>query len=264
MVFGGLCVLSICGSTGIKEVHAAGASPEFEGWVQDDAQLLTEEEERALEEECERIAQAHQSGIYIVTTDDFGGGDIKDWQRQIFTEYELGADCGESGVMLAVSMAERDWGLVSFGRAQEAFTTYGRERIGEIILPDLSDGEFYDAFSGYTSLAEEYLTAAERGKPYTEEHRYREGLSIPVIILASFILSFLASLVIVLKWKSDMNTRVRQSGAGAYLKRGSFRLYSRSDQFLYHRVSRTKRQKENTSGSSGSMHSDHSGTSGKF
>lgn len=38
--------------------------------------------------------------------------------------------------MLAVSMAGRDWGLVGFGTAQEAFSVYGRELIRERILDD--------------------------------------------------------------------------------------------------------------------------------
>ena len=128
------------GAIGTAEVSAAGTVPEFTGWVQDDASLLSSEEEDALEKECARVSEVHGMGVYIVTTQDFGGGDIKNWQRQIFTEYGLGADCADSGVMLAISMAARDWGLVGFGEAQGAFTTYGRERMGELILDDLSDG----------------------------------------------------------------------------------------------------------------------------
>lgn len=257
-------ILGICISPGLQEAHASGLSPEFAGWVQDDAFLLSDDEEERLEEECERIYEEHGTGVYIVTTDNFGGGDIKEWQRQVFRTYELGSSCGGNGVMLAVSMAERDWGLVSFGTAQDAFTTYGRERIGEMILDDLSEGEFYDAFSRYLSISADYLTAAEEGDPYTQEHKYGEGWRIPVIIGAAFILSLAVSLIIVMSWKKSMNTRVRQSGAMVYLREGSFRLYNQTDQFLYHHVSRTKRQKQESSGGGGSMHSDHSGTSGKF
>lgn len=257
-------ILGIYMNPEMKEVYAGGLGAEFEGWVQDEAFLLTDDEEQKLETECERIFREHGTGAYVVTTGDFGGGDIKNWQRQIFEAYELDTACGGDGVMLAVSMAERDWGLVAFGTAQEAFSTYGRERIGELILDDLSDGEFYDAFSRYLSLADDYLTAAEEGEPYTEEHRYGEGWKIPAIIAAAFILSLAVSLAVVLSWKKSMNTRVRQSGAMAYLKEGSFHLYQQTDQFLYHHVSRTKRQKQSSSGSSGGMHSDHSGTSGKF
>lgn len=241
-----------------------GAEMWFDGWVQDDAGLLTSDEEDALEAECGRLFQIHGTGVYIVTTPNFGGGDIKDWQRQVFSQYGLGADSAGSGVMLAISMAERDWGLVGFGSAQEAFSTYARERLGSLILDDLSDGEFYEAFSGYLSIADDYLSAAEEGKPYTEQHRYREGWRFPVIFGVSFLLSLGVSAAVVIVWRKGMNTRVRQEGAMEYLKAGSFHLSNQSDLFLYHTVSRTKRPENNSSGGSGSMHSDSSGTSGKF
>ncbi len=236
----------------------------FDGWVQDDAGLLTAEEEEALETECGHLFQAHDTGVYIITTPDFGGGDIKDWQRQIFSQYDLGADSDGSGVMLAISMAERDWGLVGFGAAQEAFSTYARERLGSLILDDLSDGKFYEAFSGYLSIADDYLSAAEEEKPYTEQHRYREGWRFPVIFGVSFLLSLGISAAVVVSWKKGMNTRVRQKGAMEYLKAGSFYLSNQSDLFLYHTVSRTPRPKSDSSDGGGSMHSDSSGTSGKF
>lgn len=257
-----LLVSLICLNAG--SILAAGAETQFDGWVQDDAGLLAADEEEALETECRRLFQTYGTGVYIVTTPNFGGGDIKDWQRRIFSQYDLGADSAGSGVMLAISMAERDWGLVGFGSAQEAFSTYARERLGSLILDDLSDGEFYEAFSGYLSIADDYLKAAENGKPYTEQHRYREGWRFPVIFGVSFLLSLGISVAVVMVWKKGMNTRVRQNGAMEYLKSGSFYLSNQSDLFLYHTVSRTKRPKNNSSGGSGSMRSDSSGTSGKF
>lgn len=245
-------------------VDTAARESHFDGWVQDDAGLLTMDEEKALESECRRLYKIYGTGVYIVTTPNFGRGDIKDWQRRIFSQYDLGADCGGSGVMLAISMAERDWGLVGFGSAQEAFSTYARERLGNLILDDLSDGEFYNAFSGYLSIADDYLSAAEEGKPYTEQHRYREGWRFPVIFGAAFLLSLGISAAVVLAWKKGMNTRVRQTGAMEYLKAGSFYLSKKSDLFLYHTVSRTKKPEQKSSGGSGGMRSDRSGTSGKF
>lgn len=249
---------------GSVEDDTTDSEPYFDGWVQDDAGLLTMEEEEALEEECERLFQTHDTGVYIITTPNFGGGDIKDWQRKIFSQYDLGADSAGSGVMLAISMAERDWGLVGFGTAQEAFSTYARERLGSLILDDLSEGEFYKAFSGYLSIADDCLSAAEEGNPYTEQHRYREGWRFPVIFGVSFLLSLGISAAVVLTWKKGMNTRVRQKGAMEYLKEGSFYLSNKSDLFLYHTVNRTKRPKQDSSSGSSGMHSDHSGTSGKF
>lgn len=271
-----LLICLFCWSKGeMPEIYAAASEGQvqeyttdtaagFEGWVQDDAGLLTVQEESDLESGCERLFHEYSTGVYIVTTPDFGGGDIKNWQRQVFSEYNLGAYSEGSGVMLAISMAERDWGLVGFGTAQEAFSTYGRERLGNLILDDLSEGDFYEAFTKYLSIADDYLLAAEKGSPYTEKHRYGEGWRIPLIIGVSFLLSLGVSVGVVMSWKNGMNTRVRQNGAMDYLKAGSFYLSHQSDLFLYHTVKRTHRPKNNSSGGGGGMHSDSSGTSGKF
>lgn len=251
------CVVLFSSAVPSGVVEAEGGT-----WVMDGAGLLTDEEEETLNAVCEQICEEHGISAPIITTGNFGGGDIKDWQRKIFREYDLGVGEDGSGILLAVSMAERDWGIVTFGSAQEAFTTYGREKIGAQVVDYLSDGEYYEAFSTYLRLVDEFLTEAENGEPYSESHRYQEGWRIPLIVAVSFVISLIISLIVVMSWKKSMNTRVRQNSAGAYLTPGSFALSESSDRFLYHTVSRTKRQKE--SSGSGGMHSDSSGTSGKF
>ena len=263
--------LLIFGEYGAAEVSAAGNNPGFEGWVQDDAGLLTPEEEEKLEKKCAKVSEQHNTGVYIITTPDFGGGDIQLWQSQIFAEYGLGTDFSGSGVMFAVSIAESDWGLVGFGAALEAFTTYGREQLGEAALDDLSAGEFYDAFDTYVSMADDYLAAADRGDPYTADHPYVKSMPMPVIIGGSFLLSFFVSSVILASWKSSMNTRVSKDGASEYMKEDSFRLYNSTDHFLYNNVTRTKKEtskKSEENRSSGRSNRERrsglSGTSGKF
>jgi len=245
-----------------NETDAIGGFDAAGGWVTDDAELLTREEAAELERMCAEVSQSYNVGVSVVTTENFGGGDIKDWQRKIFAERGLGLGENDSGVMLAVSMSERDWGIVAFGDAISAFTTYGREQMGERIVPKLSDGEYYEAFSEYVRLADKFLLAASEGEPYSEENKYREPVSKVLIVFVSFVLSFVVSLLVVLYWKKGMDTRVRQNAAGAYLREGSFRLTRSSDRFLYHTVSRHARPKSDSG--SGSMSSDSSGTSGKF
>lgn len=254
-------IFLMCGFSALAE-----DMPEAEGriWVWDQAELLTAEEVEALNETCQEIAEKHEVGVSIVTVEDFGGGDMKEWQRRLYEEYEFGAGDSDSGVMLAVSMSERDWGMVAFGDAQSVFTTYCRERIAGAFLDDLSEGNYYDSFSTYLELCDEFMTAAEEGNPYSEEEPYKEGMPIPVIIGAAFLISLLVSLLIVMSWKKSMNTRVQQNAAAMYFEEESFALTKNTDMFLYHTVSRRAKPKDNGSSHSGSMHSDHSGTSGKF
>lgn len=233
-------------------------------WVWDQAGLLTEEEADSLNENCQQIAENHEVGVSIVTVDDFGGGDIKEWQNRFYAEYDLGVGDSDSGVMLAISMAERDWGIVAFGDARNVFTTYCRERIAGEFLDDLSAGNYFDSFSTYLQLCDKFLTAAEEGEPYSEEEPYEEEISIWAIVGVAFLISLIVSLLIVMSWKKSMRTRVQQNEAAMYLKKESFALTKNTDMFLYHTINRSAKPKNQESGNSGGMSSNSSGTSGKF
>ena len=54
-VFVVLAALAVCRQAGTVEVLARGNVPQFDGWVQDDAHLLSSEEEEDLERECARV-----------------------------------------------------------------------------------------------------------------------------------------------------------------------------------------------------------------
>ena len=243
-------------------------------FVFDEADLLSEEETSELNELSADLSSRHNMGISIIVVEDYTTyqagqtyNDIKDWQRAMFNTGSFSYGQSEDGIMLAISMEDRDWGIVTFGSAQDTFPSDIRERIGSQLISKLSDDDYYGAFTDYLTLADGYLTAEENGGNYSGEDVYTSSdasgdtIDLPIIIGSSFLFSLIVSLIIVLVWKKGMNTIVRQDNAGAYLKQDSVTLTTQSDLFLYHTISRTQRQQENHSSD---MHSDYSGTSGKF
>lgn len=261
------CVISggaMPGNQSFAGEHAIDVFGADTGMVLDKADLLTDDEEEKLEQQCGEILGQYGISVPIVTTPDVINGDIKEWIRSQYETYDIQSAGGNGSLMLAVSMGSRAWGIVGFGTAQDVFNTYSRERIGSIVAEKLSDGDYYKAFEKYLSMTEEFLEAAEDGKPYSEANEYKESVNVFLIVGISFIISFVVSLIILLVWRSGMNTRVRQNTAGAYLVEDSFRLTGSSDLFLYRTVNRTRRNHDNGQNSGGGMHSDHSGTSGRF
>lgn len=264
-----LVTLALCVSLCLGEKAFASQtekeSPVRDGWIMDGAGLLTESEEEALEEKSEQILSKYGVSAVIITTNRFEGSDILDWERKLFAEQGLGAGEKNSGLMLGISMEERDWGITAYGEAEPIFGAYSRETIGEEILDDLSDGDYYDSFDTFLDMTDTFLADAKEGRIYSESNPYKKKWNPAIIVFGSLVVSFFVSLVIVMIWKKAMNTRVLQDHAGAYLEQGSFALTNRSDIFLYHTVSRSRRQKEHSSSSGGgSMHSSGNGTSGKF
>lgn len=235
----------------------------WQRWIADEAGLLDVEEEQKLNEKCQQIYDTYGVIVAVVTVNDFGGGDILEWQNRVFAGKPFDAEA-EGGIMLAVSMEERDWGIQTVGSAQRVFNVYGRERIGGIVVESLSDGDYYGAFADFVNLSREFLDEAEENEPYSQEHPYKESIPIWLIVAVSFGLSLVIAVLIVNSWKKSMNTRVMQNGARQYLKPGSFHLTRSSDMFLYHTMSRTPIPKSDGGSGSSGMHSTSSGTSGKF
>lgn len=265
-----LLTLILCAACCVIYTDAVYASDEAgdlsgaaSGWIRDEAGLLSESEEEELEEKSQQICNEHGISAVIVTTNRYTGSDILDWEETIFAQQKLGAGEHESCLMLGISMAERDWGITAFGDAEEIFGSYSREKIGGEVLDDLSDGDYYGAFDTYLDMADQFMKDAEGGTIYSSSNPYRARINIVYIIIGSFAVSLIVSVIVVVSWKRKMNTKVLQSGAGDYLRRESFRLTERSDIFLYHTVRRTRRQKNENHGS-GSMHSSGHGTRGKF
>ena len=64
----------------------------------------------------------------------------------------------------------------------------------------------------------------------------------------AFIISLVIGLVSVFTMKAAMNTAVKQTEAGHYLKDGSFSLSTKRDIFMFTRTERYERQKQGASG----------------
>ena len=183
-----------------------------------------------------------------------------------------------SGILLLLDMESRQWYMSTCGDAIYIFTDYGLDQLGEIILPWLSSGYYYQAFQTWLSELPEYVDAYngkspidgyvkpdEYESPYGDEiiYYYDENIGIgiqpfPIALITGLV----AAIVTILIMRSKMNTARLQNGAVDYLKDGSFHLRQRSDMFLYSRVTKTRRQQNTTRSSMGGGSSVHRSSGG--
>ena len=92
------------------------------GYVTDAAGILSDQEWAALEERCAGISRQYGCGVYIITVDDFrnyGSGDVFETTYGIYHDYELGLGADRDGLVLLLSMAQRD----CWKRLEEVFFT---------------------------------------------------------------------------------------------------------------------------------------------
>lgn len=235
----------------------------------DNADLLTDSEESALLQKLDEISERQQADIVVVTADTIDGKTPMEYADDFYdyNGYGYGEEC--DGVLLLVSMEDRDWWITTTGYGITALTDAGIEYISEKFLSDLSDGEYAAAFTTYVELCDEFFTQAKTGEPYDVGHMPKEPFDFGMNLLIALIIGFVVALIATNAMKGKLKTVGFQSAAGSYVKAGSMNVTESRDMFLYTNVSRTARPKESSSGGGSSTHtsssgSSHGGGGGKF
>lgn len=233
-------------------------------YVTDAAGLLTSGQKAELEAKAAEISRRFGLGVYIIVVDDYldysGYGDIYNCCIDIYDSYQLGWGEDRAGTTLMLSMNGRDYALdFNSSRADYAFTESGRDAMEERFLEYFRNNDFYGGFREYLDCCEEYLLAAENGKP-VEIHT---GIGIFALIPG-----LIAAVITGAVLSAPMYSAGKKQEANQYVVAGSLQLHRQSDMFLHRTVTRRPRQTNSGgSGGSGSVHhssGSHSGRSGKF
>lgn len=253
--------------------------------VIDDADLLSDSEEDALNRQILSLWSELELDIVIVTTYGTGSKNVQEYADDLYDGYGYGYGADDSGILLLLDMEYREWYMTTCGDAIYIFTDYALEELGQQILPYLADGDYSSAFSHWIDALPYYVDCFREGSPvdgyvqpddydsqYGDEiYYYEENVGFRMNGFPSALISgLIVAAAAVLIMRSSMNTVKLQKGAVDYMKSGSFHLRQRSDTFLYSRVSRVARPKNNTSGGGGSsVHRSsggarHGGRGGRF
>ncbi|MGN0379657.1 MAG: TPM domain-containing protein [Butyrivibrio sp.] len=232
----------------------------------DNADLLTDSEESTLLSRLDEISLRQQADIVVVTVDTLNGKTPMEYADDF---YDYGG-YGRDGVLLLVSMEERDWYISTSGYGITAITDAGIEYISDKFRSGLSDGNYAEAFETYAKLCDEFFTQAKTGKPYDTGNMPKEPFSIVRNLIFALVVGFVISLIVTGVMKGKLKTVRFQSAAGCYIKANSMNVTECRDMFLYAHVDRRAIPKE-TSGSSGgsathtsSSGNTHGGGGGKF
>ena len=242
----------------------ASAAESPESCIYDAEGLLTELEYRTLEDYAQEISTQRQCAVYFVTVDDFrnyGDGDIFNVARKIFLDNDFGMGEGKDGVMLILSMADRDYSLIVHGFGETALTDYGREYICEHFLDDFADDDWFHGVYDYLSYTDDLLSQAREGKIYDRYNWITGG----VLWVWSLILGVVISLIVCTVQRAMMRKKVHeQTGALGYVQ-GDVHITRKRDVYSHTTEIRHKIEKNNSGSSGDHSHSGgFSGKSGKF
>ncbi len=245
-------------SSAVLSVCAASTSAR----LVDDANVLTYAEQQEISSMLDSISEKYGVDVVIITTQSCGNKSPRDYADDFYDENGYSSD----GVLLLVSLFERDWYVSTAGYGITAFTDAGIEYIADRFVPYLSDAEYFDAFSVFAESCDEFISQANAGNPYGVGNLPREPFDYAAHLVVSLAIGFIIALIVTGVMKSSLKTVRLNPEASSYITDGSLEITKSRDFFLYRNVIRTPRA--SSSGGSGTHRSSsgrtHGGRGGKF
>lgn len=228
----------------------------------DEASLLTRQEETDLRQLLDETSQRQQVDIVIVTVDELDGASPMVFADDYYDQNGYGPD----GILLLVSMQDRDWWVSTTGYGITAVTDAGLEYMSDQFVPYLSDGEYAQAFDTYARLCDEFLTQARTGHPYDSHNLPKEPFALGLTLIIALVIGLVVALIATGIMKGQLKSVRQQAKADDYVLPGSIRITRARDLFLYSHIDRREKPKQ-SGGSSTHMSASgrsHGGGGGRF
>ena len=234
--------------------------------ITDVAGLLTESEWETLERLARTLSEEYSFGVYAIAVDDYEDyayGDVQDAAEALYHGYDLGVGPDRDGVLLLLSMYDRDYGLIANGDFGDyAFNEEGCEALTAFFLDDFADDDWYGGFSDYLTWCGNYLEAAQNGEPFSADNPPMDAagrmsailIRVAVILLLPLIIAFIAIRI--------LGSKIRSAAAATQAKRyikGNLILTGQHDRYTH-----TTETRQKVTSESGNSKSSGGGTSGKF
>lgn len=248
----------------------------------DNAHLLSVNEENELLAELDKFSERDELDFAIFTTESLGAMSVEAYAERAFELYGYGYGESLDGILLVISMENRDFDIYAHGNAENIFTAQIREYIASQFTPYLSSGEYKEAFSKFIYLSELCVSNPQYIQSQIDDYDFDYGYDTDITVterpdslpiktgLVAIVIGVGIAILIVLKMVSKLKTVHHQKDADSYVVRGSMNVTESRDMFLYHTVTRTAKPKNTSNGShsgggfSSSSSSGGSHTSGKF
>lgn len=223
----------------------------------DNADLLSPAEEMRVQAALDAVSIEYGMDIVIVTVASTDGASPRDYADDFFDYNGYGTGSGRDGMLLLISMAERDWYISTSGACIDIFSDGDLDSIGYLMLDDLGDGDYADAFEVFIDECAYIIQGAVVGYPF----------DVGSSLVVSLVVGLVAALIGTGKMKADLKTVRQQHAAAGYVRENSMKVTESQDIFLYRNVARRERANETNGSSSRHISSSgrsHGGRGGKF
>ena len=207
--------------------------------VVDNAGVLTETELSSLNAKAEIVSEKYQCDVVVVFVPTLNGMDIADFTDDLYVQNRYGYGSTEDGVILLVSLQERQTYISTEGKGIDIITDYGIDNIFDEIIPYMKEGRWNTVTSRFISCCDDYFNQYEStGHAYDIDNE-RKSYFNPTALIAGGGLGALLSGLPLRKKKKEMESVKPKRGAEEYMLSRSFRITGRNDYFINKSVART-------------------------
>lgn len=193
----------------------------------DGGDILTDSQEKSLLAKLDGISEEHQYDTVIVTADTLGGKSAYGFAKDTFLDGGYGMGENKSGVILIVSMREREWYIEFFGDERLPEGT----DLSDYFLNDLKNGDYYSAFDSFADAVD-----SEQSFPFVR------------CVVIAVIIAVIVALAVTSVMKGKLKSVRFQHNAREYVRQGSLKLNHSRDLYLYSTITRIPRPKNNGGG----------------
>lgn len=218
--------------------------------VVDRAELLSDEEEKALLARCEAFTAEHKIEIAIVTVSDLEGKDGEKYADDFYDYNGYGYGKNDDGILVLFKPGadgERVLHITTHGKGEMNFFATIREEMYSAMKGPLAAEDYNGAFNTFLDKA---------------EYTMRPNVS-PIWLFVLVIVGAVIGLLIITKMTMP-NYTVAKRDAANYARPGSLAVTNRHDAFAYTNTERVAKAKDSSDDSdSGSRSSTHTSSSGR-
>lgn len=247
--------------------------------IHDDCGLLSNTELSELQTRANQISSDYNCGVYIVVVknmDDFvfdyeiynDAFGIEAFAQYLFFNELKGLGSSGDGILLVMSMKERDYDIMAHGNfGNYVFTDYGKSKLADSFLDYFGEGEWYRGFSAYLKRVDQFLKAAASGNPVDIGSARIKEHNLPFSIVVALIFGMLVALISCLTMKSGMKSVHIARIASNFISDNGVNIAIQKDMFSHNTVVRTPLQTSSSGGGGGGTRINSSGSShhsGKF
>ena len=135
---------------------AVSVSAATDAFVYDEAGLLSEGERADLANRLAQLSDTYNAQIVVVTIASAQGSDVDLILEYLYDTAGFGYGEDLDGVLLLVCMDPREYRILSNGYCDAAIDSADINAIGSVIVDDLSDGNYADAFDTFAEKCATY------------------------------------------------------------------------------------------------------------